>query len=163
MKPAESSLIATLRWYFARRHQEMRTVFVSALSTPALAPGLTPWFPQIDGNELVVVDTNVARAVDALRPPGASKTYDARERWVSEQAAKLDLRTFEPELPAYSPRVVQEALYAFCSKSNRVARGDACAGRSAPCAECAPTLCPFAPFGAASERRRLHRRKMPPE
>lgn len=53
----------------------------------------------------MVVDTNVARAVDALRTPGAAKTYDARERWVREQAAKLDLRVFEPE-PA---RVLSEA------------------------------------------------------
>jgi hypothetical protein len=131
---------------FARVHRvgrKLATMFVSALSTPALAPGLTPWFPDIDGNNLVVVDTNVARAVDALREPGAAKTYDARERWVREQAAKLDLRVFDPSLPAYSPRLVQEALYAFCSKSNRVARGDVCAGRATPCAACAPTLCPF--------------------
>src|SRR4051812_2186662 len=132
---------------FARVHRvgrKLATLFVSALSTPALAPGLTPWFPDIDGNDLVVVDTNVARAVDALRDPGAPRTYDSRERWVREQAARIDLRILQPNLPAYSPRLVQEALYAFCSKSNRVARGDPCAGRGTPCAACAPTLCPFA-------------------
>jgi hypothetical protein len=132
---------------FARIHRvgrKLATMFVSALSTPALAPGLTPWFPDIDGNDLVVVDTNVARAVDALREPGAAKTYDARERWVREQAAQLDLSEFRADLPNYSPRLVQQALYAFCSKSNRVARGDGCAGRATPCAACAPTVCPFA-------------------
>jgi hypothetical protein len=132
---------------FARVHRvgrKLATMFVSALSTPALAPGLTPWFPGVDGNDLVVVDTNVARAVDALREPGAAKTYDARERWVREQAARLDLREFRPDLPSYSPRLVQQALYAFCAKSNRVARADACSGRAAPCAGCAPALCPFA-------------------
>jgi hypothetical protein len=132
---------------FARVHRvgrKLATMFVSQLSTPALAPGLTPWFPDIDGNELVVVDTNVARAVDALREPSAPRTYDARERWVREQAALLDLREFRPDLPSYSPRLVQQALYAFCSKSNRVARGDACAERVTPCDGCAPTLCPFA-------------------
>jgi hypothetical protein len=53
--------------------RKLATMFVSALSTPALAPGLTPWFPEIDGNELVVVDTNVARAVRSSRgsPRGA--------------------------------------------------------------------------------------------
>lgn len=133
---------------FAAVHRvgrKLATMFVSTLSTPPLAPGLTPWFPDIDGNELVVIDTNVTRAVDALSAPGGAKTYDARERWVREQAAKLDLRVWGPNLPAYSPRLVQEALYAFCSKSNRVARRDACAERGAPCAACAPTLCPFAP------------------
>ena len=132
---------------FAKVHRvgrKLATMFVSALSTRALAPGLTPWFPEIDGNELVVIDTNVAQAVDTLRRRGAPKTYDARARWVREQAAQLDLREYHPDLPSYSPRLVQQALYAFCSKSNRVARGDACAARSTPCSSCAPSVCPFA-------------------
>jgi hypothetical protein len=131
---------------FARVHRvgrKLSTMFVSALSTPALAPGLTPWFPAVDGNDLVVVDTNVARAVNELRKPGAPKTYDARELWVREQAALVDLRVFRADLPRYSPRLLQQALYAFCSKSNRIARGDACAERATPCRGCAPALCPF--------------------
>ncbi|MFE8597327.1 hypothetical protein [Archangium violaceum] len=138
---------ALLVEHFAGVHRvgrKLATMFVSALSTPALAPGLTPWFPAVDGNELVVVDTNVARAVDALCEPGMSRTYDTRERWVREQATKIDLREFRPDLPRYSPRLVQEALYAFCSKSNRVALGDACAERTTPCSGCASVLCPFA-------------------
>ena len=132
---------------FAQIHRvgrKLATMFVSALSTPALAPGLTPWFPDIDGNDLVVVDTNVARAVDALREPGAPRTYQAREEWVREQAVLIDLRAFNPALPPHSPRLVQEALYAFCSRSNRLARGDRCATRSKPCHGCAPGICPFA-------------------
>jgi hypothetical protein len=131
---------------FARVHRvgrKLATMFVSALSTPALAPGLTPWFPDIDGNDLVVVDTNVARAVDALREPGAPRTYDARERWVREQAAQLDLLDFRADLPRYSPRLVQQALYVFCSKSNRAARGDPCVDRVTPCGACSRPLCPF--------------------
>lgn len=131
---------------FAQVHRvgrKLATLFVSALSTPALAPGLTPWFPEVDGNELVVIDTNVARVADALRPPGSSKTYDARVTWVSEQAAQLDLRRFRVGLPRYSPRLVQEALYAFGSRSNRIARADACAARTTSCSGCVPTLCPF--------------------
>ena len=119
-------------------------MFVSAVSTPALAPGLTPWFPDVDGNELVVVDTNVARAADTLRPPGAAKTYEARQRWVREQAEHIDLRHFHPDVPSYSPRLVQQALYAFCSRSNRGARGDECVNAEAPCGRCTPALCPFA-------------------
>lgn len=132
---------------FAQIHRvgrKLATMFVSALSTPALAPGLTPWFPEIDGNDLVVVDTNVARAVDALRGPGSPKTYEAREEWVREQAELIDLRAFSPALPRYSPRLVQETLYAFCSRSNRLARGDRCATRSTPCPGCVPRICPFA-------------------
>lgn len=124
--------------------RKLATLFVSALSTPSLAPGLTPWFPEIDGNELVVVDTNVACAIDALRTPRSDKSYDARARWLRERAARIDLRGFQEDLPAYSPRLVQEALYAFCSKSNRVAGGDRCAALSVPCTTCTLTLCPFA-------------------
>jgi hypothetical protein len=143
--PTRRATILVERFAVAHRvGRKLATMFVSALSTPSLAPGLTPWFPKIDGNALVVVDTNVARAIDALRVPDAPKTYDARERWVREQAAELDLRVFQPELPQYSPRLVQEALYVFCSKSNRVARQDGCSGRATPCENCVPTVCPFA-------------------
>jgi hypothetical protein len=143
---------------FASVHRvgrKLATMFVSALSTPALAPGLTPWFPEVDGNELVVVDTNVARAVDALRPAGSSKSYDARAGWLRDQAAHIDLREFYPDVPSYSPRLVQQALYTFCSKSNRTARGDPCATTPGACAECAPALCPFAPPSARTPQRRL--------
>ena len=142
--PAKRAMLLVDR--FAKVHRvgrKLATMFVSALSTPALAPGLTPWFPAVDGNELVVIDTNVARAADALRRPRAPKTYDAREQWVREQAASIDLRKLRADLPRYSPRIVQQALYAFCSKSNRVAAGDACVGSTTPCAGCAPSLCPF--------------------
>jgi hypothetical protein len=161
-QPSPTKRAALLVERFAAVHRvgrKLATMFVTALSTPALAPGLTPWFPEVDGNDLVVVDTNVARAVDSLRAPGAPKTYDARERWVQEQSGKLDLRVFDASLPAYSPRLVQEALYAFCSKSNRVAREDACVGRSAPCTLCAPALCPFATFAAESRVQHARDRK----
>lgn len=151
---------------FARVHRvgrKLATMFVSALSTPALAPGLTPWFPRVDGNDLVVVDTNVARAVDTLRPAGEPKTYDARERWVRLQATAIDLREFRADFPAYSARVVQQALYAYCSLSNRRAAGDECSQEHAACASCVKALCPFpaiarrkrvaadSKFGAATE------------
>lgn len=144
--------------------RKLATMFVSALSTPALAPDLTPWFPLVDGNELVVVDTNVARAVDALREPGAPRTYEARERWVRERAAAIDLRELRPDLPQYSPRLVQQALYVFCSRSNRVAEGDACAASAIPCSGCAQDLCPFAvsatPHGAVRRSgRRLRQQR----
>jgi hypothetical protein len=144
--PSPTARAALLVERFAAVHRigrKLATMFVSALSTPALAPGLTPWFPEIDGNELVVVDTNVARAVDALRAPGAPKTYDARARWVREQAAVIDLRELRPDLPRYSPRLLQQALYVFCSRSNRVAQGDVCAARTVPCSGCPQGLCPF--------------------
>lgn len=123
--------------------RKLATMFVSALSTPALAPGLTPWFPEIDGNELVVVDTNVARAIDTLGGHRVGKTYVARAHWLRERAAEIDLRMIRPGLPRYSPRLVQQALYRFCSKSNRTASVDPCRLAGVPCMACVPSLCPF--------------------
>lgn len=131
---------------FCRVHrvgEKLATMFVSALSTPALAPGLTPWFPAVDGNTLVIVDTNVARAVDLLRGTGAARTYEARALWIREKARAIDLREFYPDVPRYSPRLVQQAIYAFCSKSNRIAQAPGCSAPNVPCASCVPALCPF--------------------
>jgi hypothetical protein len=120
---------------------KLATMYVSALSTPSLAPGLTPWFPTMDGSALVVVDTNVARAVDLLGGRRRAKTYDSYVEWVRAHAALIDLSCFGANVRSYSPRLVQQALYAFCSKSNRIARGDHCS-RGGECP--APRVCPFA-------------------
>lgn len=130
----------------ARVHRvgrKLATMFVSALSVPALAPGVTPWHPEVDGNELLVIDTNVAKAVDRLNRQGTLKTYEARARWLRRAASHINLREFRADLPEFSPRLVQEALYAFGSRSNRIAHMDPCSRAATMCADCAPTICPF--------------------
>ncbi|MBI2944152.1 MAG: hypothetical protein HYY25_08120 [Candidatus Wallbacteria bacterium] len=129
--------------------RKLATMFVSALATPALAPGLTPWFPDVDGNELVVVDTNVAQAVDRPRGPRARRTNAARASWIRSQAKLIDLRQFQEGLPRFSPRLVQQALYHFRSKSNRKAHGDPCA-KTCSCG--VPRICPFAPRNSPEGR-----------
>lgn len=121
--------------------RKLATMFVSSLSTPALAPGLTPWFPEIDGNSLVVVDTHVARFVDQLRGDKTYRTYDSRTRWLQRQAKRIVLSDLNPGVPNYSPRLLQQALYAFGSKSNRIARRDPCYVDGCSCG--LPELCPF--------------------
>jgi hypothetical protein len=132
---------------FANIHRvgvKLASLFVSVLSTPSLAPGVAPWFPELDGHELVVVDTNVARAVDLLQgDQGSARTYDARQAWIREQAARIDLSLYHREVPRYSPRLVQQALYSYASRSNRNMRRDPCA--DAPCSRCVASLCPFHP------------------
>jgi hypothetical protein len=121
--------------------EKLAAMFVGALSTPALAPGLTPWFPRVDGRSLVVVDTHVAWAVDRLRGGRGGRTYAARATWLRGMAKRIDLRRYGSELESYSPRMVQQALFVFRSKSNRSAARDPCA--TARCADCVPELCPF--------------------
>lgn len=132
--------------FFMKIHRvgrKLSTMFVSALSTPALAPGLTPWYPDVDGNALVVIDTNVARAVDVLRRPRSPRTYDARAAWLREQAVATNLQQFHPDVPIYAPRLIQQALYAFCSRSNRVVHNLSCPRSDLACRDCAPRICPF--------------------
>lgn len=120
---------------------KLATMYVSALSTPALAPGLAPWWPRVDGNHLVVVDANVGRVIDLLRPRGP-RTYAARAAWFRDVATRIDLRKIRRDWPRCSPRLVQQAVYVFRSQSNRTAAGDGCSG-TARCHAGVPELCPF--------------------
>lgn len=120
--------------------RKLATMFVSALSTPALAPGLTPWFPEVDGGDLVVVDTNVAQVVDRLRGARVRANRAEQMSWIRQQASLIDFRQFRSGLPSYSPRLAQQALYVFRSKSNRMAREDPCA-KTCSCG--VPRVCPF--------------------
>lgn len=135
--------------------RKLATMFVSALSVPTLAPGLTPWFPLVDGNELVVVDTNVERGLGALLGAKTPRGYQAVVRWFREAAAVIDLRGLAPGVPEHSPRLVQQAVYSFCSRSNRVSRGDACVDRLDACEACVPSMCPLPgkPRPSAARRR----------
>lgn len=122
--------------------RKLATMYVSALSTPELVPGLTPWAPAVGGSSLVIVDANVARVVDRLTPAGSPKTYSAREAWVRRVAATIHLEDFDPSLPSCSPRFVQQALYSFRSRANRAARHDRCA-TARNCPDCVVEVCPF--------------------
>jgi hypothetical protein len=121
---------------------KLASMFVSALSTPELAPGLAPWWPVVDGSRLVVLDANVSRAID-LVARRAPRTYMARSAWFRKHASRIDLSRIDRRWPNSSPRLVQQAVYVFRSRSNRAAYGDACEGRGSPCADCIPTICPF--------------------
>jgi hypothetical protein len=141
-----SKRAALLVQRFARVYRvgrKLSAMFVSALSVPALAPALTPWHPDVDGSALVVVDTNVAQVVELLRPSRAMRSKAAVAAWVRDSAMEIDLRVFRPDLPAHSPRLVQQAMYHFRSRSNRLAHADSCAANGR-CGSCVETICPFA-------------------
>ncbi len=124
--------------------EKLASMFVAALSTPALAPGLTPWFPALDGNSLLVIDTNVGRVIAALRPGGA-KTYAARSAWLRKHAAAIDLSTVRADWPAHSPRLMQQALYWYRSRSNRDAVGLGCGHVTQESSNyCVARICPYA-------------------
>ncbi len=139
-----AQLLVTYFEQLAGLGPKVSTLLVSALSTPALAPGLAPLWPDFDGHDLVVLDTHANRLLDLLRPKGSPRTARAREQWLRLQAKEIDLRCYHPNLPQYSPRLVQQALYWFGSRSNRLAHGDPCAQEpEKACSACVPTFCPF--------------------
>lgn len=143
-EPSERAQLAVDRisavWRVGRK---LATLYVSVLATPQLAPGLSPWHPHLDGHALVVIDTNVQRLVDGLRRGRPSRTYAARKAWIRSVAARLDLTQFSSSVPSYSPRLVQQAMYWFGSRSNRIAYGDPCAAER--CGDCDSQVCPFTP------------------
>lgn len=119
---------------------KLASMYVSALSVDELHPGFAPWAPRINGRDIVVVDTNVQRVLDHLVPTSSTR-YGVRATRLVDLAGQIDLRRHRRDLPARSPRFVQQALYAFRSRSNRVHHGDPCA--AAPCADCPSDTCPF--------------------
>ena len=141
-KPTERAHLLVERLATIRRiGPKLATMYVTALSVPELTPGFAPWSPEVDGSRLVVVDANVGRVIDRVRRGRGPRTYDRMAAWLVAVADRIDLRQLRRDLPARSPRLVQQALYVFRSRSNRVDRGDPCAHR--PCEACPSSVCPF--------------------
>ena len=120
--------------------RKLASMYVSALCTDELTPGFAPWSPQLNGSDIVVVDANVMRVVEGLSRRHV-RNYDDFTHWLYETSDQIDLSTLRAGLPVRSPRLIQQALYVFRSRSNRSASSDKCVG--APCAECPSVLCPF--------------------
>lgn len=120
---------------------KLASMFVSALSVPELGIGVAAWSPELNGSWIVVVDANVGRAIRSWRQGRGADSYDANARWFITAAEQLNLARLCVGLPRTSPRFVQQAVYLFRSRSNRIAHRDPCA--AVPCASCPSPLCPF--------------------
>ncbi len=119
---------------------KLASMFVTALSVPELGIG-APWWPEIDGSRIVVIDANVGNAIRSWRRGRGPATYGAMSRWMITAAEHIDLSRHHRSLPPRSPRFVQQAIYVFRSRSNRAAVSDPCATRACP--ECPSRVCPF--------------------
>ncbi|MCB9521434.1 MAG: hypothetical protein H6699_11245 [Myxococcales bacterium] len=140
--PTERARLLAKRLATIRRiGPKLAAMYVSALAVPELTPGFAPWWPEVDASRMVVVDANVARVIDHLRRGRGMTTYERMAGWLIAVADRVDLRDLNPDLPQRSPRLVQQALYAFRSRSNRSDRADPCAHR--PCHVCPSRVCPF--------------------
>ena len=129
-----------------RVSDKISAMFLSAISNPDLSDGLTPWGEGVDWTRFVVIDSNVDSFLELAGFPGPW-SYDARRRFIIKLSKRIDLSEYNPRLHRYNPRIVQQALYLFMSKTNRSAKEEDCAHRAPlSCGQCNKdlrTLCPL--------------------
>lgn len=124
-----------------RVDKKLANMFLSAISNPDLCGGTAPWSEGIDWTWFVVIDRNVDRFLEGVGYLGPW-TYEARRRFLLALARKIDLRGpgHKPQ-NRYNPRLMQQALYAFMSRSNRRANlADCCHEGEQVCRQCPAQL-----------------------
>jgi hypothetical protein len=127
-----------------RVSRKIACMFLSAVTNPDLLPGAA-WGVGVDWRRYVVIDSNVDLFLEAIDYPGPW-TYDARAEFVRALAQRVDLRSMDPGLREYNPRLVQQAMYLFMSGTNRKNLPSDCSKEGAVgCSRCKGalrTVCP---------------------
>lgn len=138
-----------------RVNNKIACMFLSLVSAPDLGLSSPPWAPGLDWTWFVVIDSNVDLFLESIGYAGP-KTYNARRAHIRELAAAVDLAELRPGLVPNNPRLVQQAMFMFMSRSNRRASATDCSNVSGACARCPSALrtrCPSVPERAASNGR----------
>jgi len=131
-KALEAALSAS--W---RVSSKIACMFLSAVSNPDLAPGMTPWTKGVDWRHFIVIDSNVDLFLKAIGYTGAMFSYEARRKFIQALSAEIDLRVYKRRLHSENPRIVQQAAFAFMSASNRRASPIDCMHQEGvPCRAC---------------------------
>lgn len=123
-----------------RLSKKLANLILSAVSNPALTPGIHPWQEGLAWDYFVVLDRH---AINGLRDLGApiSSSYETNRTFLFSLAGQIDLKRFHSKLDTYNPRIVQQALYRFRSKANRlVTPPDCCCQGGASCKHCPASL-----------------------
>lgn len=127
-------------------HEKLAAMFLSAVTNRDLSLGLAPWAEGIDTTYFVVIDSNVDLFLAAILYRGP-RSYAGRRAFIQRVAEEIDLSTLRPGLAPYNPRLVQQAMYLFMSRTNRRASMRDCSHRApASCTACPRTLttrCPL--------------------
>ena len=103
-----------------RISHKIAAMYLSILTVPNLGLDIAPWSHGIDWRHFVVIDGNVDAFLNNIKYSG-SHTYAARRAFVQKLAKGVNLSTYNPALVDYNPRLVQQAMYIYMSKSNRMA------------------------------------------
>jgi hypothetical protein len=117
-----------------RVSQKISAMFLSLLTNPDLDPE-APWQTGLDWSYFVVVDSNVDLFLKSIGYRGGG-SYDDRRHFLQSLAREIDLQIFRPNLHSYNPRLVQQAVYLFMSRTNRRAMTTDCAYVTGACERC---------------------------
>jgi hypothetical protein len=130
----ESSLMRV--W---RVNRKIAAMFLSAVSNPELGMPDVPWSQGIDWKQYVVIDSNTDLFLAAIGYAGPG-TYEARHRFIAALSKQVHLDEMKPGLTRYNPRVVQQAMYVFMSRSNRSRSAVDCWAEPQECERCVTDL-----------------------
>lgn len=100
-----------------RVSDKISAMYLSLVSNPDVLPG-APWSGGLDWREFVVIDTNVDGFLRLIGYEGPW-TYRAREGMVRALAHRVRLDELDGTLQRNNPRIVQQAMFMFMSRSNR--------------------------------------------
>jgi hypothetical protein len=128
-----------------RINDKIAGMYLSAVTNRDLSGDMAPWADGVDGvdaDHFVVLDSNVDLFLKTIGYAG-SMTYRARRIFVQALAARVHLDEFHRGVRRYNPRIVQQALYMFMSKSNR-------RDSAADCSRQAPSSCGSCPRALAA-------------
>lgn len=131
-----------------RVSDKIAAMFLSILTNSQLSTAPAPWAAGVDSTRFVVIDSNVDLFLAAAGYDGPG-TYDARRRFVSAIADRVDLSRLRAALHPRDPRIVQQAMFMFMSASNRRGNAAEAARRcGSGCGACAASIEAFCPMRA---------------
>lgn len=122
-----------------RVNRKISAMFLSAVCNPDLSTHRPPWVAGIDWTRFVVIDSNTDLFLKSIGYRGAG-TYDARLQFIQALARRIDLSKERATLHAFNPRIVQQAMYMFMSRSNRRVSGVDCLRVPLACSRCIDVL-----------------------
>ena len=123
-----------------RISQKIACMFLATVATPDLSWPTAPWSRGVDWTRFVVIDSNVDRFLVSIGYRGRM-TYDARRDFVLRISGEINLCSLDRRIKhAYNPRLVQQAMYAFMSASNRRALPEDCMHEPSACGRCPGAL-----------------------
>lgn len=131
-----------------RINNKIAAMFLSLVCAPGLSLRQPPWRDGIGWERFILIDSNVDGYLRSIGYSGPG-TYDARREYVLALADCIDLRQYSSRLHRFNPRVVQQAIFVFAGRSNRIASSRDCSLQTPPaCSECPRALsrlCPVRP------------------